>query len=149
MDSVAGQKLRAGISPYTQQRTRTQVWTSIGNSLGFVIAAIPNVLMGLQNVFGWNDYQIIVVGTAIMLPFNICGSMMITFIKQRVDFKYAGKPINSLPSIPERDIILEKKRRKKIQSPRQRSSRSVRPRRARRRYATARRVQSATRCLPR
>ena len=109
LDSVAGQKLRAGISPYTQQRTRTQVWTSIGNSLGFVIAAIPNVLMGLQNVFGWNDYQIIVVGTAIMLPFNICGSMMITFIKQRVDFKYAGKPINSLPSIPERDIILEKK----------------------------------------
>lgn len=97
LDAVAGQKLRAGISPYTQQRTRTQVWTSIGNSLGFTVSAIPNVLMGLQNVFGWNDYQIIVVGTAIMLPFNICGSMMITFIRQRVDFKYAGKPANSLP----------------------------------------------------
>lgn len=112
LDSVAGQKLRAGISPYTQQRTRTQVWTSIGNSLGFVIAAIPNVLMGLQNVFGWDDYQIIVVGTAIMLPFNICGSMMITFIKQRVDFKYAGKPMNSLPCDPDRDTYIPEKEKK-------------------------------------
>lgn len=97
MDGIAGQKLRAGISPYTQQRTRTQVWSSIGNSMGYTISAIPMVLMGLQDVFHLNDYQIIVMGTAIMLPFNILASVLITFIKQRVDFKYAGKPANALP----------------------------------------------------
>lgn len=119
LDSVAGQKLRAGISPYTQQRTRTQVWTSIGSSLGFTISAIPNVLMGLQNVFGWNDYQIIVVGTAIMLPFNICGSMLITFIKQRVDFKYTGKPINALPYDVEQDagVPEQQQKEKKAEEP--------------------------------
>lgn len=118
LDAVAGQKLRAGISPYTQQRTRTQVWTSIGNSLGFVIAALPNVLMGLQGVFGWDDYQIIVVGTAIMLPFNIGGSMMITFIRQRVDFKYAGKPVNSLPYDMDQGFTApEQKEEKKAEEP--------------------------------
>lgn len=97
MDGIAGQKLRAGISPYTQQRTRTQVWSSIGGSMGYTISAIPMVLMGLQDVFHLNDYQIIVMGTAIMLPFNILASILITFIKQRVDFKFAGKPANALP----------------------------------------------------
>lgn len=101
MDSVAGQKLRAGISPYTQQRTRTQVWSSIGSSMGYTISAIPMLLMGLQDVFHLNDYQIIVMGTAIMLPFNIFASFLITFIKQRVDFKYTGKPVNSLPYVDE------------------------------------------------
>ncbi len=140
LDSVAGQKLRAGISPYTQQRTRTQVWTSIGSSLGFTVSAIPNMLMGLQNVFGWNDYQIIVVGTAIMLPFNICGSMMITFIKQRVDFKYAGKPMNSLPSIPERDIVPEKKTQeeKSEPTPEELAQREAEAREAELRYRKAR-----------
>lgn len=101
MDGIAGQKLRAGISPYTQQRTRTQVWTSIGGSMGYTISAIPMVLMGLQDVFHLNDYQIIVMGTAIMLPFNILASILITFIKQRVDFKFAGKPANALPFVDE------------------------------------------------
>lgn len=101
MDGIAGQKLRAGISPYTQQRTRTQVWSSIGGSMGYTISAIPMVLMGLQDVFHLNDYQIIVMGTAIMLPFNILASILITFIKQRVDFKFAGKPANALPFVDE------------------------------------------------
>lgn len=104
MDGIAGQKLRAGISPYTQQRTRTRVWSSVGSSMGYTISAIPMALMGLQDVFHLNDYQIIVMGTAIMLPFNIFASFIITFIKQRVDFKYTGKPMNSLPYVDEETI---------------------------------------------
>lgn len=100
MDVVAGQKLRAGISPYTQQRTRTQVWSSVGSSCGYTISAVPMLLMGLQDVFHLNDYQIIVMGTAIMLPFNILASILITFIRQRVDFKFSGKPNGSLPYEP-------------------------------------------------
>lgn len=101
MDGIAGQKLRAGISPYTQQRTRTQVWNSIGSSMGYTVSAIPMLLMGLQDVFHLNDYQIIVMGTAVMLPFNILASFLITFIKQRVDFQYTGKPLNALSSDPD------------------------------------------------
>lgn len=106
MDGIAGQKLRAGISPYTQQRARTQVWSSLGVSLGYTVSALPMMLMGLQDVFHLNDYQIIVMGTAIMLPFSIMSSYIITFIKQRVDFKYSGKPATSLPSVPERDFFV-------------------------------------------
>lgn len=103
MDAVAGQKLRAGISPYTQQRARTQVWNSVGSQCGYPIANIPMLLMGLRDVFHMNDYQIIVMGTVLMLPFNIAASYLITYIRQRVDFR-AGLPANRLPSIPERDL---------------------------------------------
>lgn len=106
MCGVADQKLRAGISPYTQQRARMQVWSSVGSSCGYTISAIPMMLMGLQDVFHLNDYQIIVMGTAIMMPFSICASMLVSFIKQRVEFKYSEKPITALPSIPERDIYV-------------------------------------------
>lgn len=109
MDGIAGQKLRAGISPYTQQRTRTQVWTSIGGSMGYTVSAIPMLLMGLQDVFHLNDYQIIVMGTAIMLPFNILASFLITFIKQRVDFQYTGKPLNALSSDPDTENYMRTK----------------------------------------
>lgn len=112
MDGIAGQKLRAGISPYTQQRTRTRVWSSVGSSMGYTISAVPMALMGLQDVFHLNDYQIIVMGTAIMLPFNILSSFLITFIKQRVDFKYAGKPINSLPYVDEEAFNAEQQMQK-------------------------------------
>lgn len=100
MDMVAGQKLRAGISPYSQQRARTQVWNSVGSQCGYPVANIPMLLMGLRDVFHLNDYQIIVMGAVIMLPFNIISAYMITYIRQRVDFR-AGKPMNSLPYVPD------------------------------------------------
>lgn len=145
LDSVAGQKLRAGISPYTQQRTRTQVWTSVGSSMGFTISAIPNMLMGLQDVFGLNDYQIIVMGTAIMLPFNIMASMMITFIRQRVDFKYSGKPMNALPTDMDQDVPIptaeeteEKKEKEKQPTEEEIAQRKAEEKEAERRYREAR-----------
>lgn len=102
LDSVSGQKLRAGISPYSQQRARAQVWTNVGNSIGYPLSTIPLLLMGLKDVFHFNDYQIIFMGACIMLPFNIVASFLITFIKQRVNFR-PGAPLNSLPSDPSRD----------------------------------------------
>lgn len=118
MSGIADQKLRAGISPYTQQRTRTQVWSSIGSSMGYTISAIPMLLMGLQDVFHLNDYQIIVMGTAVMLPFNILAAYLVTFIRQRVDFKYAGKPLNALPSNPDTEhYMLTKEEAEKAKEP--------------------------------
>ncbi|MGN0535688.1 MAG: MFS transporter [Eubacterium sp.] len=109
MSSVSTQKMNAGISPYTQQRSRAQVWSSVGSSMGYPLSAIPLLLMGLQDVLNLNDYQIIVVGSIIMLPLNIMASMLLSFIKQRVDFKYSGKPLNTLPSCPDTEnYILSK-----------------------------------------
>lgn len=107
LDTVSGQKLRAGISPFSQQRSRTQVWTNVGGSIGYPLSTIPLLLMGLKDVFHFNDYQIIFMGACIMLPFNIVSSFLITFIKQRVNFR-PGAPVNSLPCDPSRDLPNEK-----------------------------------------
>ena len=103
LSSVSDQKMRAGISPYSQQRGRIQVWVSVGNSIGYPLSTIPMLLMGLRDVFHLNDYQIIVMGAVFMLPFNIIASYMVTFIKQRVNFR-AGAPTNSLPLQPEVEV---------------------------------------------
>ena len=99
MDAVAGQKMRAGISPYSQQRARTQVWSSVGSSIGYPLSMIPNLLMGFKDILGLNDYQIIVVGAICVLPMNIISSFLLSFMKQRVSFR-PGAPINSLPDDP-------------------------------------------------
>ncbi len=99
MDSVAGQKMRAGISPYSQQRARTQVWSSVGNSIGYPLSSIPNLLMGLRDIVGLNDYQIIVVGAICVLPLNILSSYMLSYMRQRVTFR-PGAPVNSLADDP-------------------------------------------------
>lgn len=112
MSGVSTQKMNAGISPYTQQRSRAQVWSSVGSSMGYPISAIPLALMGLQDVLNLNDYQIIVVGAAIMLPFNILASMLLSFVKQRVDFRYSGKPLNALPSDPDTENYILTKEEK-------------------------------------
>lgn len=137
MDIIAGQKLRAGISPYTQQRARTQVWSSVGSSCGYTISALPMLLMGLQDVFGLNDYQIIVMGTSIMLPFSILSSILVTFIRQRVDFKYSEKPITALPSIPERDVYVPEETKKEEVSEEELERRKEAQREADRKYREA------------
>lgn len=142
MDGIAGQKLRAGISPYTQQRTRTQVWSSIGSSMGYTVSAIPMLLMGLQDVFHLNDYQIIVMGTAVMLPFNILASFLITFIRQRVDFQYTGKPLNALPSNPDTEnYMMTKEEEEALKepeiSPEEQAKREAEERKAKEAYRRA------------
>ena len=102
LSTVSDQKLRAGISPYSQQRGRIQVWISVGNSLGYPFSTVPMLLMGLRDVFHLNDYQIIVMGAVFMLPFNIIASYLVTFVRQRVNFR-AGAPTNSLPADPAHD----------------------------------------------
>ncbi|MDR1465490.1 MAG: MFS transporter [Oscillospiraceae bacterium] len=86
MDSVAGQKIRAGVSPLTQQRGRVSVWSAMGGQVAWPIANLANVLMGFSSVLHITDYQIIVVGATILLPFAIVSSLLPTFVRQRVDF---------------------------------------------------------------
>ena len=85
-DSVAVQKLRSSISPYTQERVRVGIWESVGGQIAYPLASIPLILMGWKDTFGFSDYQIIFIGALIFLPVNIIASAMKSFIKVRVDF---------------------------------------------------------------
>ncbi|MDR0883172.1 MAG: MFS transporter [Oscillospiraceae bacterium] len=96
LDAVAGSKLRAGISPYSQERAKMQVWSGMGAQfIGYPLANIPNILMGLRAFVGFNDYQIIVIGSLIVLPLKIVAAYMISYIRQRVDFSM-GIPMTRL-----------------------------------------------------
>jgi len=88
MNGVAAQKMRAGISPSTQQRGRIDVWGNMGASLTWAIGNLPTFLMGFSKYVGWNDYQIIFYGSMILLPFGVFAHILPTFIKQRVDYSY-------------------------------------------------------------
>ena len=87
--SVADQKMRAGISPLTQQRGRVKVWSNMGMQFTWLIANLPTVLMGFREVFGFSDYQIIFFGACVMLPFSITAWILPTFVRQRVDYSQA------------------------------------------------------------
>ncbi len=86
LDGVAGQKIRSGISPLTQQRSRVRIWSNMGGQLVWAIANLPTLLMGFREVFGLTDYQIIFMGASLLLPFAIASSVLPTFVKQRVDY---------------------------------------------------------------
>jgi len=88
MNGVASQKMRAGISPLTQQRGRIDVWGNMGGSLTWAIGNLPTILMGFSQYFKFNDYQIIFYGSLILLPFGIAAHILPTFIRQRVDYSY-------------------------------------------------------------
>jgi Na+/melibiose symporter-like transporter len=88
MNGVASQKMRAGISPLSQQRGRIDVWGNMGASLTWIIGNLPTVLMGFSDYFKLNDYQIIFYGSLILLPFGVFAHILPTFIRQRVDYSY-------------------------------------------------------------
>jgi len=85
-DGVAGAKIRAGISPSTQQRARLEVWIKMGWQFTWNIANLPTLFMGFRDVFKWTDYQIIFIGALIFYPFAVISSLLPTLVKQRIDF---------------------------------------------------------------
>lgn len=90
MDEVAGQKLRVSISPYTQQRVRVNAWEAVAYMLASPLRALPMFFMGFREVFGFSDYQIIVVGALIFMPLKMIASYMRSFVKVRVEFNPKG-----------------------------------------------------------
>ena len=86
MAQVADQKMRSGISPSSQQRSRIAVWSGVGFTATWPIANLPTVFMGFRDVFGFSDYQIIFLGACIMLPFAVTAHMLPSFVRQRVDY---------------------------------------------------------------
>ncbi|MCL2508736.1 MAG: MFS transporter [Oscillospiraceae bacterium] len=86
MSDVADKKMRAGISPSSQQRGRTNVWGNMGYQFTWIIGNLPTALMGFREFFGFSDYQIIFFGACIMLPFAITAHILPSFVRQRVDY---------------------------------------------------------------
>jgi Na+/melibiose symporter-like transporter len=87
MAGVADQKMRAAISPLSQQRGRIGVWSAMGGQFTWAIGnLLPTLLMGFQSVFHISYYQIIFFGACILLPFSITSAILPTFIRQRVDY---------------------------------------------------------------
>ena len=94
MNAVASQKMRAGISPSTQQRGRIDVWGNMGASLTWAIGNLPQFLMSFTRL---TDYQIIFIGALIFMPFGIAAHILPTFIRQRVDYSQPTQP-NLVPT---------------------------------------------------
>jgi len=104
MADVAGQKMRSGISPLTQQRGRINVWGNMGAQFTWLIANLPTVLMGFREYFGFSDYQIIFFGASVLLPFAITAHLLPTFIRQRVDY---SKPVEGEEDKPEKRTLAQ------------------------------------------
>jgi len=83
---VADMKIRAAITPHTDQRGVLQLFRSLGVTVGAMFTGLPMILMGLRDVLNITDYQIIVTGASVFLPIIIFASWLPSFVKTRVDF---------------------------------------------------------------
>jgi len=85
-NAVSESKIWAGITPYSAQRGLLQLWRTLGGQLGYAVGGIPTVLMGLRDVLGITDYQIMIYGALIFAPVTLFARWLPSFAKQRVDF---------------------------------------------------------------
>jgi len=85
-NAVSETKIWAGITPRTQQRGALQLSKTVGNQLASVLSGISTLLMGLQDVIGLNDYQIMIYGAMLFAPLTIFCRWLPSYAKQRVDF---------------------------------------------------------------
>ena len=105
MDEVAGQKVRNAISPLTEQRGRTNVWGRMGMRLGWPLADFAMVFMAFRETFGFTDYQIIFYGACIIMPLKIASSLLLTFIRQRVDYSQPAAGAGEEEAPPRRSLL--------------------------------------------
>jgi len=83
---VSETKIWAGITPHDEQRSILQLCRVIGNQLSDVFNAVPMMLMGMKELLGLSDYQIMIYGAILFAPFTVFSRWLPSFAKQRVDF---------------------------------------------------------------
>ncbi|MDR0531126.1 MAG: MFS transporter [Oscillospiraceae bacterium] len=86
VNAVSETKISAGISPHAQQRSAIQLFRTLGGHAGNFFAGFTIVLMGLKDVLGVTDYQIMIWGAIMFAPLTIFSRWLPSFAKQRVDF---------------------------------------------------------------
>ncbi|MDR1733525.1 MAG: MFS transporter [Oscillospiraceae bacterium] len=88
---VSYTKYFAGITPYSTERGKINVWKSVGVQLGYPIANIPGWIFGFaKDRLQASDYKIYVYGSLIILPLALFSGLAYTFAKHRVDFREAA-----------------------------------------------------------
>ena len=88
-NTVAESKIWAGITPSSEQRGKVQLAKTLGNQTGMGLSALSVLFMGLKDVLGITDYQIILVGALVLTPLALFGDLLPSFAKQRVSFERA------------------------------------------------------------
>jgi len=85
-NAISEAKIWAGITPFSEQRGAIQLAKTLGGHLGGAFSGISVVLMGLKDILGITDYQIMIWGAMIFAPLTIFSRWLPSFAKQRVDF---------------------------------------------------------------
>jgi len=83
---VSETKIWAGVTPHDKQRSVLQLCKTVGNQLSDVFNAVPMMLMGMKELLGLSDYQIMIYGAILFAPFTVFSRWLPSFARQRVDF---------------------------------------------------------------
>ena len=85
VNAVSETKIWAGITPYAEQRSVLQLARNLGGHVGGLFSGATFILMGLRDVLGITDYQIMIWGAMIFAPLTIFSRWLPSFAKQRRD----------------------------------------------------------------
>ena len=85
VNAVSETKIWAGITPRAGQRSILQLARTLGGHVGGFFWGFTIVLMGLKDVLGITDYQIMIYGALLFAPLTIFSRWLPSFAKQRVD----------------------------------------------------------------
>jgi len=85
VNGVGETKIWAGITPHAQQRSVLQLSRNLGGHVGGLFSGATFILMGLRDVLGVTDYQIMIWGAMIFAPLTIFSRWLPSYAKQRVD----------------------------------------------------------------
>ncbi|MDR0531881.1 MAG: MFS transporter [Oscillospiraceae bacterium] len=87
---ISSTKYFAGLTPYSNERGKINVWKNVGTQMSYPIANIPGWIFGLvserarQTTF--TDYRVFVIGSLIVLPLALVGGLIQTYCRNRVQF---------------------------------------------------------------
>ena len=86
VNAVSESKIWAGITPHTRQRGVIQTCKTVGGQVAELASGIPIALMGMKDLLGWSDYQIMIYGAMLFAPLTMFCRWLPSYAKQRVDF---------------------------------------------------------------
>jgi len=93
-NAVAEAKIWASITAHTDRRRIVQLCKTLGDQMANALSAIPIALMGLKDVLGITDYQIMIYGAMIFAPLTVFSRWLPSFAKTRVDLSVKVKGEN-------------------------------------------------------
>jgi len=93
-NAVGEAKIWASITPHTEQRRIIQLCKTLGNQLSQGFSSIPILLMGLKEVIGLSDYQLMIYGAMVFAPLTVFCRWLPSFAKTRVDLSIKVKGEN-------------------------------------------------------